>query len=348
MQVMFKYKWCSGFGKLYDYATKHNHMITPKAQQRLKILQFWRKYGLKAAADAYGVKRSTLYGWQKTLRESGGDINSLTPKSTAPRYARVRKADDRIVKEIRRLRLEVCPNLGKDKIKLFLDRFCTKHKLKAISASTIGRIIKDKKIYHHRQKVSHYGKVKTVKRNEKLRKPKDFKAKAPGDFIEIDTIVKFLFNLKRYIITAVDVKTRYTFAWSYARATSQNARDFFKKLEQAFPYKIKHVQTDNGSEFHKYFAKYLEQRKTIHFWNYKRQPYKNGHIEKYNRTIQDEFVDWNEILLEEPRQFNHKLMDYLIWYNTERPHWSLNLKSPVDYLIENNYLSKMSWTDTIP
>ena len=347
MNITFKYKWCPGYGRLYDYALKHNHMITEDVQQRLKIMRFWKEYGLKATTDAYGVKRSTLYNWQKAYRDSGRDFQSLVPKSTAPHRRRKRVIDYRIIQEIKRLRTEVCPNMGKDKVKIFLDQFCLKNELPVISASTIGRIIKDKKIYHHRQKVSHYGQIKIVKRKEKLRKPHDFKGKEPGDLVEIDTIVKFLFDLKRYVITAVDTSTRYTFAWSYTRANSQNAKDFFQKLEQVFPYEIKHIQTDNGSEFHKYFTQYLEESPTTHFWNYKRQPYKNGHVEKYNRTIQDEFIDWNEILLEEPRQFNHKLMDWLIWYNTKRPHWSLNLKSPVDYMLENNHLSKMCWTDTI-
>ena len=56
---------------LYDYAIKHNHMITNKAEQRHKILLFWRQYGLKAANDAYGASRSTLYGWWKLYRDSG-------------------------------------------------------------------------------------------------------------------------------------------------------------------------------------------------------------------------------------------------------------------------------------
>ncbi|MFH1194022.1 MAG: integrase core domain-containing protein, partial [bacterium] len=46
-------------------------------------------------------------------------------------------------------------------------------------------------------------------------------------------------------------------------------------------------------------------------------------------------------------EFNQKLMDWLLWYNTERPHWSLNLLSPVDYLIKTGHLSNMSWTDTL-
>ena len=350
MRIIYKYKWIKGSKRLYDYGYIHyppNHMITKQAKQRLKILKFWKKYGLKATKEAYSVSRSTLYEWWKTYQENNHRLSSLNPGSQAPKNTRKRETDYRIIKEIKRLRLEVCPNMGKDKVKIFLDKFCKKNNIKAISASTIGRVIKDKKIYHHRQKVSHFGKIKTVKKTKKLRKPKEFKSNIPGKLVELDTIVKFNSSIKRYIITAVDTDSRYSFAWSYKRANSKNAKDFFKKLETVFPYRIKHVQTDNGSEFHKYFTDYLKQRKTIHFWNYPKQPYKNGHIEKYNRTIQEEFVDWNELFLENPDMFNSKLMKYLIWYNTKRPHWSLNLQSPVDYLINNNYLSRMCWTDTV-
>ena len=236
--------------------------------------------------------------------------------------------------------------MGKEKVKKDLDKFCAINNLDSISASTIGRIIKEKKIYHHRQKIYHDGRIKTVKRTKKLRKPKGFVAEKKGDLIEIDTIVKFISGMKRYIITAIDVKTRYTFTWAYKKHDSASAKDFFQKLETAFPYKIKAVQTDNGSEFHKFFRDYLEEKKTVHYWNYPGQPYKNGHIEKYNRTIQEEFVDWNESLLEDLQEFNKKLMDWIVWYNTKRYHWSLDLQSPVDYMINNNLLSRMCWTNT--
>ncbi|MGB9794483.1 MULTISPECIES: integrase core domain-containing protein [Caldisericum] len=61
---------------------------------------------------------------------------------------------------------------------------------------------------------------------------------------------------------------------------------------------------------------------------YPRCPRINGFIERANRTLQDEFIDSHLILLEENiDEFNRKLMDYLVWYNTERPHNSLNNKS---------------------
>ena len=346
MQIGFKYHNCRGFGRLYEYSFKHTHMITKEAKQRLKILRFWKKYGLQAATDAYGAKRSTLYGWNKAYQESNQKIESLNPKSQAPHNKRKSIIDYRLTNEIKRLRLEVCPNMGKDKVKKDLDKFCQKNNLKTISASTIGRIIKEKRIYHHRQKVYHNGTIKEIKRAKKLRKPKGFVAEHKGDLIEIDTIVKFMYGMKRYVITAVDIKTRYTFAWAYRKHDSASAKDFFQKLKAVFPYKIKAVQTDNGSEFHKFFRDYLKEKKTIHYWNYPGQPYKNGHIEKYNRTIQEEFIDWNEMLLEYPDEFNEKLIDWLLWYNTERYHWSLELQSPVDYMINNNLLSRMCWTNT--
>jgi transposase InsO family protein len=95
------------------------------------------------------------------------------------------------------------------------------------------------------------------------------------------------------------------------------------------------VQTDNGSEFHKYFKQYLEKQNIVHYYNYKGKPTKNGHVERFNRTIQEEFVDWNEILLEDPEVFNDKLVDWLLWYNTKRYHWGLNLDTPINYLLTN-------------
>lgn len=347
MQIGFKYHKVRGFGRLYEYGYKHTHMITKEAKQRLKILSFWREHGLRATTDAFGAKRSTLFGWRKVYIDSDRRIESLNPRTQARIVNHRREVHPLILKEIRRLRLEECPNMGKAKVKKNLDIFCKCNKLPIYSESKVGRIVKDKKIYHHRQKVSHFGIAETMTTRRKERKPKGFIASEPGDLIEIDTIVKFIHGMKRYIITAVDIKTEYSFAYCYRNHGSASAKDFFKKLEQTFPYKIKAVQTDNGSEFHKYFIQYLETQKVIHYWNYKGQPTKNGHVERYNRTIQEEFVDWHEMWLENIDEFNKKLMDWLVWYNTKRFHWSLNLVSPVDYLLNNSLVSNMSWANTI-
>jgi len=348
MQLGFKYGHCKGFHKLYNYGLKYypNYMITKEAEKRVKILKFWKKYGLQATIDAYGAKKSTLYLWQKIYKENEYKLISLNPKSQARVVNNKRQINPIILKEIKRLRTEVCPNMGKAKVKKYLDNYCKDNNLPIYSESKIGRIIKEKKIYHHRQKIYHDGTIKLIKRQKKKRKPKDLIVNNPGDLVQVDVIVRFVGQMKRYIVTAVDVYSRYSFALCYTRHNSLSAKDFIKKLEEVFPYQIKAIQTDNGSEFHKYFMQYLEQRSITHYWNFKGQPYKQGHIEKYNRTIQEEFVDQHEIWLDNVDEFNEKTIDWLIWYNTKRYHWSLNLMSPVDYLINNGCFSKMCWTNT--
>jgi transposase InsO family protein len=312
-------------------------MITKEAKQRLKILRFWKEFGLEATEKAFGAKRSTLFTWWKIYKDSNYQEKSLNPGKQVRKNNNKRIIHPLILKEIRRLRCEECPNMGKAKVKKNLDNYCKDNDLPIYSESKIGRIIKEKKVYHHRQKIYHDGTVKVIKPSKKKRKPSDLNIKSPGDLIEIDVVVRFIGGLKRYIVTAVDVHSRFAFALCYNRHNSISAKKFFQELEKIFPGKIKAVQSDNGSEFHKYFMQYLQEKKITHYWNYKGKPFKQGHIEKFNRTIQEEFVDYNEEWLDNVDEFNVKLIQWINWYNTKRYHWGLNLMTPVDYLLTNGY-----------
>jgi len=263
MQLGFKYGHCQGFSGMYNYGSKHfnpNIMITDKAKERLRILKYWQKYGLEATKDAFGVKRSTLFYWKKIYKESDYRIDSLNPGKTIRKNKNRREIHPLILKEIKRLRIEICPNMDKEKIKKYLDVFCRKNNLELYSVSKIGRIIREKRIYHHRQKVYHNGRVKQIKKEKKFRKPDNLKTNSPGDLFEVDTVIKFIWGKKRYIITAVDVYFRYSFARCYKKHDSASARDFIQDLERRVPFEIKSIQTDNGSEFHRYLKDYLIKR----------------------------------------------------------------------------------------
>nr|WP_281389198.1 integrase core domain-containing protein [Nitrosophilus labii] len=75
----------------------------------------------------------------------------------------------------------------------------------------------------------------------------------------------------------------------------------------------------------------------------------NAHNERFNITIQEEFVDYYEDLLftTDLEEFNKHLANWLIDYNTKIPHYSLNFKSPVKYLLENHNECHMYWSYTI-
>jgi len=162
----------------------------------------------------------------------------------------------------------------------------------------------------------------------------------------MDTIVKFVDGIKVYFLTAIDVKLRFAFSLPYGKLTSKNTVNFFKKLQVVYPVKVITVQTDNGLEFLGDFDIYLKNQHIVHVFIYPRCCKINGTIERFNRTIQEEFIDENLHLLSDPKLFSSRLIDYLLFYNTERVHKSLGLKTPLGYLQEQTLLSKNSVTYT--
>lgn len=162
-------------------------------------------------------------------------------------------------------------------IKPVLDKFCEERGIKKISISTISRIIKQLKVrgeIKYGYKVSYNGRsgkirISVEKRRKKERR-KGYKPENSWELLQIDTITIFKEGIRRYIITAVDVSSKFGFAYAYSNLSSRNARDFMNKLEYVSPYKIKHVQTDNGLEFEKYFDEYLKVKGIVHYYNYPR------------------------------------------------------------------------------
>nr|WP_249419432.1 integrase core domain-containing protein [Hydrogenophilus thiooxidans] len=91
----------------------------------------------------------------------------------------------------------------------------------------------------------------------------------------------------------------------------------------------------------------LESMGLTHYWTYPKSPRMNAHCERFNRTIQEQFVDWHEeLLFTDLELFNQKLGQWLIDYNTVLPHHSLGLKAPVQWLLENHKECQRYWTNT--
>ncbi len=60
-----------------------------------------------------------------------------------------------------------------------------------------------------------------------------------------------------------------------------------------------------------------------------RKPNDNAHIERFNRTIQDELLTR---LPKDVNIINKELPGYLTYYNTRRKHLGLGLKTPAEML----------------
>jgi transposase InsO family protein len=240
--------------------------------------------------------------------------------------------------------------LGRKSFIQKLKEFCDKQKLLCPSIATIGRLIADdpSKMRMLVSRPSCAGRrIQRKDRKPKARKPKGYVPSKPGECVAFDTVEKIIHGSRRYLITATDVYSRFAFAYATRSHGSKEAAHVFKAIFQSFPYKIEQVLTDNGSEFMKSFQSELDQASIPHWHTYPRTPKMNAHCERFNRSIQEEFVDWNMHLLQDPNQFNEKLADYLVWFNTKRPHKGLNGKSPVQFLTqENPEECRMRWART--
>ena len=176
--------------------------------------------------------------------------------------------------------------------------------------------------------------IKAKMRKKKNRKPKEHIATHLGDIVQIDAITYHIGRLKRYFVCCIDLHTRISYAKAYDTLNFINATDCLKDFERQFKVQIKHVQTDNGLEYHRYFDQYLTEQNIKHYWNYPRSPKSNAFIERFNRTIEDECIDWNLKNLKHLKcsEFNQILAKYLYFYNYIRPHHSLQMMTPMQML----------------
>lgn len=340
MKIHCKYTGIKGFLTVYERALRYSYMITKEAIRRLKILIHWERYGMESAKHAFGVKRRTLFNWKARFIKGGKKPEALNPKSRTPQRKRKRIWNIELLEEIKMLRRKH-PNLGSKKIYPLLLDFCDAFGIeKCPKPSTIERLIKDMgglRIYP--QKITGTGRVKKVNRQKVLRKPKDLIARYPGHVLALDTIEKQKDGRRMYILTVIDIFTRTAFAIGTRSHSSKTFAHFFFLIMQMFPYEIKNVLTDNGSEFKKYLNQLLKEKQIAHYHTYPKTPKMNAHCESFNGTIQDEFVDYHiNLLFENITLFNEKMNDYLIFYNTKRVHYAFkNKQTPLEVLSHSNY-----------
>jgi transposase InsO family protein len=154
----------------------------------------------------------------------------------------------------------------------------------------------------------------------------------PGDLVEIDTIHYLPYWYKNnttrwYITTAIDVHSRWAYAEVHERATAGTSLHLLRNLKQLAPFDIKCIQTDHGSEFGRYFSLNAGVR---HRHIRVRKPNDNAHIEKFNRTIQDECIAKG--IPNDIKELKLWIRNYLEYYNNERLHMGINFLTPAQKL----------------
>lgn len=145
-----------------------------------------------------------------------------------------------------------------------------------------------------------------------------------GDLVEIDTIHRMIDRKRRlYVFVLIDVFSRWVYARAYERMNAVTAVKFATLAQKSAPFQFNMLQSDHGPEFGKRFVSLA--RKS-HRYTRIGKPNDNAHIERVNRTIQEECLDKlpNNVF-----KINCELRKYLQYYNYKRVHGGINYLIPM-------------------
>jgi putative transposase len=145
-----------------------------------------------------------------------------------------------------------------------------------------------------------------------------------GDLVELDTIHRMIDKKKRlYVFVLIDVYSRWAYAKAFERMSAQTSIDFVREGEEEAPFHFKMLQSDHGPEFGKWFVEHVKKQ---HRYTRIGKPNDNAHVERFNRTLQEECLDKVPNTV---RDINCALKKYLRYYNYKRVHAGINYLIPI-------------------
>lgn len=143
-----------------------------------------------------------------------------------------------------------------------------------------------------------------------------------GDLIQVDTIHIMIGKKRIYVYALIDLYSRWAYAWASERINARCSVAFVRRAEALASFQFKMLQSDHGSEWSGHFT---ERVGIAHRHSRVRQSNDNAHIERFNRTVQEECLDQ---IVPSVADFNRALKAWIRYYNNERLHYGLNFKTP--------------------
>lgn len=297
--------------------------ISKSARQRLKWMDHYRvSSNIAQTCRYFGIARKTFYFWLK--RYDPNNLTSLEERPRRPKRLRewqVSREEESRIKQLRSLYIRY----GKEKLRiLYAKRYGN-----PVSSWKIQRVIEKHGLYYSPRK----NKLLQLRRRQNQPKKKITelnKEQRTGFLLAMDSIVVNAYGNQRYILTGIDPYSKIAFARMYPGHGSSHAADFLKRLHYLLDGKIENIQTDNGSEFAKNFKEAAQTLKLSHYFSRPRTPKDNAFDERFNRTLQDEFISLGH-LTNDCAIFNRELTEWLVEYNFNRPHQALNYETPMQF-----------------
>ena len=301
--------------------------ITQEAHFRQRVLKYSFKKGVSEAARRYHISRKTIYVWRKRY---DGTWKSLVERSHRPHHH-----PNEHTAEEKEMILRRYPRYKNDLIRLWDSLRKSGY---TRSYTSMLRVIRK------------WVKPEIKKRSARKNQPYQ-RAEYPGQKVQID--VKYVptrcvTNGKKYYqYTAIDECTRFCYRELYEEHSTYSSEKFLNNLLKVFPFPIREIQTDNGSEWTTALRSKDQQSRTLFEQGLERHdiiyhririatPRHNGKVERQHRADERRF--YAKIRMYSLEDGREQLRRYNLLSNSI-PKVCLRYKSPNEVLME--YLAVM-------
>lgn len=310
-------------------------ILSSEAQLKLEWIIYYHTTGETHATDTaahFGISRKTLHKWIKRFEEK--DLQTLEEISRAPEKTRQRE-----ISYVQRKRIRAVRKSHMRWGKMKLQKLYQKDYKEYISSWKIQKVIEEENLYFDKTQITKQRKKKKqAQKKQKKRITALVKENKIHHLWHVDTVLLTMpHGGYRYLITAIDDTSKLAYARLYNSHSSKHAADFLRRLHYLTEGEIINLHHDNGSEFQKDFESACKALNLPQWYSRVRTPKDNAVLERFNRTIQEEFVETTTITPDETKLFNHELANWLEEYNNVRPHQALDYLTPLAYI--DSYLN---------
>lgn len=298
--------------------------LSLEGQKRLRFIDYYLAKGKVAlTCRHFDIPSSLFYKWYRRYERIG--LRGLETQSRRPVHVRQREIAWNVRSKVETLRRDN-PAWSKYKIAHILKR----DQGIIISASSVNRIFHDRKLFWP----CPISKAKqAAQRNwqiRRIRAPKGLRGAAPGSLVEIDLKVLNTLGSTYCQFTAIDTCTKMKYLQVFSSKTARCGSKFIQAMLTYFPFRVRHINSDNGGEFLSECHSYLESKKITHYFSRARTPKDNPIVENTIKADQYEFWAWGN-LASTVKELNEKAKLWMEKFNTYRPHQALDYLTPKEY-----------------
>jgi len=273
---------------------------------RRDAVVFSNKYGVRCAARHFGFSPGAITLWSKKAKIIG--LHPIPTRSSKPKHHPKELSDELIWKIFhQRIKTKRCAEVIHQELLIQnID----------VSLSSVKRTLDRCGLLKKRSPWKRY--------HPHVDRPYPLKA---GDLVQIDTIHLMISEKRRiYVFVLIDVYSRWVYAKAYEKMNSASMLNFVREAQTLSSFQFDMLQSDHGPEFGKWFVSQIKKK---HRYTRIGKPNDNAHIERFNRTLQEECLDKTE---RDVSVINCELIKYLKYYNEERLHMGISFKTPMQII----------------